>query len=408
MSAPDLIADDSRSVAPPATARGLIILLGALTAFGALSIDMYLPSLPTIARDLSTPGSVAQLTIAAFLIGLAFGQLVYGPLADRVGRRPPLLAGIGLYIFASIGCALAPRIELLIGFRTLQALGACAGMVIARAVVTDLFEPQRRVHVLSTLMLVMGLAPIFAPLAGGYLLLVGGWRFLFALLAVFGGVVGVVALLRLPETRPAHVAAHARSESSLRAYLALVTDRDVVGYVLTSALSSASLFAYISSSPMVLIETYHVPTQAFGWIFGLNGAGIIGAGQLNRVLAHRYAPRQILKVTNLAACGFSLLMLACAFSGLGGPYGVLVPLFFVLASYGLAQPNATAAAMQAGGARSGAASAMFGFAQSASGALAAGAAAAVYDGTARPMTTVVTLALLAAAGALKLTRSSER
>jgi DHA1 family bicyclomycin/chloramphenicol resistance-like MFS transporter len=181
----------------------------------------------------------------------------------------------------------------------------------------------------------------------------------------------------------------------------------VLGYVLASALSSASLFAYVSSSPTILIETYHVPAQAFGWIFGLNGAGIIGAGQLNRVLAHRYPPRAILQVANLVACGCSMLMLAAALTGFGGAVGVLVPLWFVLASYGLAQPNATAAAMHAGGARSGAASAVFGFMQSGSGALAAAVAAALHDGTARPMAGVIALCLAAAAVALTLTRKAE-
>jgi DHA1 family bicyclomycin/chloramphenicol resistance-like MFS transporter len=394
--------------ARPKPALGLVILLGALTAFTALSIDMYLPGLPGIARGFHAGMGEAQLTVAAFLVGLAAGQLIYGPMSDRLGRRGPLLAGIGIYVAASIGCAVAPSIGVLIGMRAVQAVGACAGLVISRAVVSDLFEHRERVHVLSMQMLVMGLAPILAPLIGGYLLLLGPWRMIFVLLTGFGALMGLVVLLRLKESRPAEVAAQARAETPLRAYLALLRDREVMGYAMASAFASASLFAYISAAPAVLIQTYHVPVQAFGWLFGLNSVGIIGAGQLNRVLAHRFSSRSILRAANLAACLAAVVMIVSAWTGIGGAPGVLAPLWLVLASYGLSQPNAIALAMQAGGARSGGASAVFGFLQSGSGAVAAAAVAAMQDGTARPMAVVVAVVLFAGSAALALTRRERR
>ena len=310
-----------------------------------MSIDMYLPSLPALAAALGTDAAAAQSTLAAFFLGLAAGQLFYGPLSDRVGRRGPILVGIAIYIAATVSCALAQSVDALTALRFVQALGGCAGVVIARAVVRDRFEVQDSARIYSLLMLVMGLAPILAPLLGGYVLALAGWRGIFWVLAIFGAAVGLAVFLALPESRPAAVAEQARRESVLGAYSALLRSRAFLGYILTGALSSAALFTYIACSPHLIIETFGFSPQSFGWVFGLNAFGLIAATQINRGLLSRWSARQILRLANLAGLGFAVLLLCGTISGFGGQWGVLVPLFLVLANLGFTQPNALAAAM---------------------------------------------------------------
>jgi DHA1 family bicyclomycin/chloramphenicol resistance-like MFS transporter len=262
---------------------------------------MYLPSLPSIVREFGADPGAGQLTVAAFLAGLAAGQLIYGPVSDRIGRRGPLLFGIALFTLASVGCALAPNMAALIGLRFAQALGGCAGIVLARAVVRDRFDARRSVHIYSLLMLVMGVAPVLAPLVGGWVLAAAGWRTIFLILTGFGLLSLVAVLAWLKESRPEATAVHARGESFIRAYGAVLGDRTVMAYVLAGSLAGASLFAYIAASPAVLIEEYGVSPQSFGWIFGLNAIGVIGAAQLNRRLSRRFTHLQTLRAANLIA-----------------------------------------------------------------------------------------------------------
>ena len=394
----------AHAAAPRARRAWLIVLLGSLTAFGALSIDMYLPGMPALARDLGVDHGKAETTVAAFLFGLAMGQLLYGPLADRFGRRPPLLFGIALYTAASLGCAMATSLDLLLLLRVLQAIGACAGIVIARAVVRDLYEARQSVNVFALLMLVMGVAPILAPLLGGYVVVAAGWRAIFWLLAGFGLAVGLAVLFLLRETRPASVAAHARAERPWRSYLELLRDRELMAYCVAGSLSAAALFAYVSSSSSLLIGVYQVPVAAFGWVFGLNALGVIASGQLNRFLTRRWSSRSILRSANLTACAAAAVLAAAALSGIGEPLSVLVPLWLVLATYGVAAPNATAIVMHRSGPRAGTASGLFGFMQSMTGALAATVTGLLHDGTARPMAVMILALMLASALALAMTR----
>ncbi len=381
---------------------GLVLLLGSLTAFPAMSIDMYLPSLPALARDLHATAGQAQLTVAAFFTGLALGQLAYGPWSDRVGRRPPLLIGVAVYVAASIGCVMAPSVEALIGLRFLQALGACAGSVIARAAVRDRYEGHEMVHVFSLLMLVMGLAPVLAPFLGGALLLVGSWRLIFAVLAVLGSLIGAAVILRLRETRSPSTAAQARSESPLAAYLALLAQREVTGYVLAGALSGAALFTYIANAPDLLITTYGVPAQAFGWVFAVNAIGLIGGAQVNARLARTTPSAVILRRALAVATGFAVWLAAVAWTGWGGLVGLLIPTFGVIATMGFTQPNATACAMGVDDRRAGSTSALIGAAGFGVGAVSAAIASAVHDGTARPMAAMILVALVLGQGALAL------
>ncbi len=230
-----------------------VILLGSLTAFAAISIDMYLPSLPAISAGYHVAPGASQATLATFFAGLAIGQFFHGPASDRWGRRIPLFAGVALYVAASAWCALAPSLPMLCLARFFQALGGCAGPVIARAIVRDRFEHRQSARILSQLMLVMGVAPILAPLAGAGMLAFGGWPTIFWFLAGFGTVVGVWMFFALGESRSHETARQARGENPLAAYWALLRQRRLVGYMLAGALNSAALFAYLAASPSLLI-----------------------------------------------------------------------------------------------------------------------------------------------------------
>ena len=392
----DLFADTPGLARAAKAPLGFILLLGALTAFGPLSIDMYLPALPALTASLHATGAAGQWTVAAFLIGISIGQLFYGPVSDRYGRRKPLLFGIGLYLVATLGCMLAPSIEALIGFRVLQALGGCAGMMIARAVVRDRFAHDEVLHVFSMLMLVMGLAPILAPLLGGWVLLVADWRWIFGVQLIFALVVGAATVFTLTESRSAETEAQARSENAFRSYAALLSDRRLVGYLLTGAFSGAALFTYVSSSPDVVIGYFHISPQVFGWVFGLNAFGYIGTNQINARLARRHPYDQILGVANSAVFAVSIVLVFDSMTGFGGLFGVLIPLFLIMSGFGFNQSNASAGALNVDPRRSGATSALLGATSFGAGAGCAGLAGLLRDGTPRPMAYVIAASLLIA------------
>jgi len=383
------------------TPWGLVTLLGALTALGALAIDMYLPSLPTIGRELHASAEQTQSTVAAFLAGMAVGQLFYGPASDRFGRKPPIFLGLLIYVAASAGCAFATSAPMLIGLRFVQALGACSGSVIARAVVRDRFDHTETARILSLMTLIMGLAPIFAPLVGGALLLVGGWRVIFWVMAGFGATLSLAVALRMTESRSAETAAHARSEHPIRAYLSLLGQRRLVGYALAGALNGATLFTYISSSPQVLIGDYGISAQHFGWVFGINGAGFVIASQLNRRLLRRHTPDAVLGWAAWAGIAAAALMTLAAVTGFGERWSVLPLLFLVLSSYSVMQANTMAGALNVDPRRAGSISALLGGLSFATGAVAAWAAGALHDGTPRPMAAVMLVCLIGSATALR-------
>jgi DHA1 family bicyclomycin/chloramphenicol resistance-like MFS transporter len=401
--APLRTAAEDAPATPAVRARtpwGMVVLLGSLTAFAALSIDMYLPGLPAIGRAFHAATGAAQATLSSFFAGLAIGQFFYGPASDRWGRRGPLFAGVALYVVASAICALAPSLPVLIGARFLQALGGCAGQVIARAVVRDRFDHRQSARILSQLMLVMGLAPILAPLAGGGLLAIASWRAIFWVMAGFGLIVGVWMFFALGESRSAETAAKARSEHPVAAYLALLRHKALMGYVLAGAFNSAALFAYIAASPGLLIVTYHIPASLFGVVFGINAIGLIGMSQVNAHLLHRYSPEFILARSRVVSILFAVVLAVDAYTGLGGMWGVLIPLFGVLASFGLVGANTQAAGMSADPLRAGSISALMGGASFAAGSLISALTAVFADGTARPMAGVILGSILASSAAL--------
>lgn len=387
----------------PAAAKptpAMILLLAAMTAFGALSIDTYLPAMPAIGADLGASAVSVQRTLSALLAGLAVGQIVYGPLSDRIGRRPPILFGVALFIAASAGCALAQSVEQLTFARFVQGLGACASLVVSRAVVRDRYDHSETARILSLIFLIFGIVPILAPLLGGYLLLWGGWRSIFWVLAGFGVAVLVAVGLGLKESRSAATAKAAAGESVWASYRLLLRQRRLVGYILAGACNGACLFTYIAASPDLVIGTYGIAPHLFGWVFGINAAGLIVGSQVNRRLLLTHSSDRILAVATLVMLALGLVMVAAAATGIGGMWGVLGPLFFVLATYGFVASNSTAGALSVDPLRTGATSGLSGTLSFAVGALATAAVGIVHDGTALPMAAMMATALAGSAAFL--------
>lgn len=373
-----------------------VLLLGSLTAFGPLSIDMYLPAFPAMAEALGVPQGRIELSLASFFVGMAFGQLAYGPLTDRYGRKKPLYVGLSIYVLASVACALAPTADSLIFFRLLQALGACAGTVVSRAMVRDLFDHRESAQVFSLLMLVMGVAPILAPLLGGYVFLHFGWHAIFWSLAAFSAVIFVLVALYLPETRSPDETV--RFSRSFHTYLDIMKHREFMGYTMTAGFMQAALFAYITGSSFVFIEYFGIAPQHFGWIFGANAFGLIMAAQVNAWLLRRgMHPDTIMMRALYALAGFGLLLGAAAFAH-APLYILLPPLFGFLAMAGMIFPNAGAGSLEHQKHRAGAASALAGMLQFCLSALSAGLVSLMHAETPRPMAAVVAVCGVIACG----------
>lgn len=367
----------------------LAVILGALTAMGPLAIDMYLPALPTIAREMASSTGSVQVSLAVYFIGIACGQAFYGPISDRWGRKRALYFGLTLFSVSSVGCAMARDVTALVALRFLQALGGCAPLVVPRAVVRDYFDQRGSVRMLSVLMLVMGLAPILAPLVGGQLLVNFGWRSVFWLLAAYGAFWLVIVAAFLQESLPPARRRRQRAADVVATYLGLLRDRTYIGYVLTGALIFAGLLAYISGSPFVFIELFGVPPEQYGLFFGVNAIGIIIASQVNRWLANKYDARHIISAVLPVSVTAGTVLLIDAATGFGGFPGILVPLFFYIATHGFIMPNTTALAMAPHGAVAGSASALLGTVQFVLGASAGALLGALGNDTAVPLAAVV-------------------
>ncbi|RAS27056.1 MULTISPECIES: multidrug effflux MFS transporter [unclassified Pseudomonas] len=368
----------------------MVLILGALSAFGPLAIDFYLPAFPAMAQAFATDEKHIQATLAAYFLGLSIGQLAYGPVADRFGRRKPLLFGVALFTLASLACAYAPNLDTLIVARFVQALGGCAGMVLSRAIVSDKCDPVASAKVFSQLMLVMGLAPILAPMLGGVLVNVSGWQSIFLALSLFSAASLFAVSLGLPESLPAHMPRQPLS-GALRQYLRLLADRVFMGHALTGGIAIAGMFAYIAGSPFVFIKLYGVPAEHYGWLFGTNAAGFILVAQVNARLLAKRGPAFLLVRAVWLYLAAGLVLLGVAALRPAQLWPLLVPLFVCIASLGCIIPNASACAMSGQGARAGSASALMGCVQFSVAAGAASLVGVLHDGSAVPMTLVISL-----------------
>jgi len=341
----------------------MIAVLGALVALGPLTIDMYLPALPKIADDLSVSSSVAQLTLTGTLAGLALGQLIVGPLSDSLGRRRPLMAGIVLHMLASLVCLFAPNIAVLGVARGLQGMGAAAAMVVAIAVVGDLYADSVAATVMSRLMLVLGVAPVVAPSLGAAVLLKASWHWVFAALVVLAGGLLLLAALALPETLPASHRRPLKVRSIAATYVEVIRDVRFVMLVLVAALAMSGLFAYIAGASFVLQGHYGLDQQAFALVFGAGAVALIGATQFNVVLLRRFAPQSIVVWALVAASLAGVVFVGLSYEHIGGLPGFVVPIWAILAAMGLVIPNAPAVALSRHPDAAGTAAALLGAAQ---------------------------------------------
>ncbi len=380
----------------------LVVLLGALTAFAALSIDMYLPGLPQLAAGFGVSGAGAQLTLSSFLLGFGCGQLVYGPLADRLGRRRPLLAGLLIFTFASIGCALAPSLPMLIGMRFLEALGGSAGPTLVRAWVRDLHGKLEGARLLSLIASIMALVPVMAPLIGGQLVVHTGWRAVFWLLAAIGALCFAGAFLAFGESLPSSRRLGGSWATLFWSYGRLLRDRAFLGYALSGALAFGGLFAYITGSPALFITHYGVKPQYYGFYFGANAAGIILCAWINRRLIGRFGVDRMLTFGLAQGAVAGLLLALTGATGWGGFPGILVPLFGFVASIGFVSANSIAAGLDLFPRQAGMAAAVIGTMQFGAGALLSAILDLARGLSAVPMSSVIGGAALAALIALTL------
>jgi DHA1 family bicyclomycin/chloramphenicol resistance-like MFS transporter len=384
----------------------LVLVLGSLIAIGPLTIDMYLPALPSITSGLQTTSTAVQLTLTGTLLGLALGQLVIGPISDAVGRRRPLIAGLAVHVVASILCVLAPNVAVLGALRILQGLGVAAAAVVATAVVRDLFSGAAFARLFSRLMLVMGAAPILAPTLGGAVLRWTSWRGVFVALAVFGVLLVIVALFALKETLPVERRRSGGTFATLTVYGQLLRDRTFVGLVLVAGLSMAALFAYVAGSSFVYQEQYGLSEQQFAVAFGAGAVSLITATQLNVRLLRRYSPRRILFTALTVGSLAGLVLVGFAATGFGGLPALLAALWVVLGAGGLAIPNAPALAMSRHGEAAGTAAALLGAVQFGVGALAAPAVGLLGTGATSMAVVVASGMVLALTTLFVVARSS--
>ncbi len=361
------------------------LVLGLLSAIGPFAIDMYLPALPSIGQSLGASMAAVQLSLMAFFVSMGIGQIIYGPVSDMVGRKVPLYFGLLLFAAGSIGCALAPDVQTLVVLRFIQGLGACAGMVIPRAIVRDLHTGHDAARLMSLLMLVFSVSPILAPLAGSFLIEWFGWRSVFWAVTVAAALGLALLATSLPETRPAAERVNSSVGSALAGYATLLRDRHYLGLVLIGAFGMASFFAYLANSSFVMIDHYGLTPRAYSFTFSVNAAAFIGVSQFTGQLSQRFG---LVKVVNIAVAGFALVMLALLVLNLLGidRLDVLIALLFIGFGFlGLVIPSTSVLALEEHGNIAGTASALMGTIQFVVGALVMAVVGLFVDGSARPM-----------------------
>ncbi|MET0181526.1 MAG: multidrug effflux MFS transporter [Caulobacterales bacterium] len=377
---------------PAAPTALMFVLLGSMFAFLPVGMDFYLPAVPEIGRALKADPGTMQLTLAAYFVGIAGGQFIWGPASDRFGRRTPLFVGIAVFIAATIGCSLSPNVETLILMRFIQAIGVSASMVIVRAIVFDMFGVREGARFTSHLMLIMGVAPILAPIVGGWIVVHSDWRVVFYAVAALSFAISLTAYFRLPETRSAAAALTSRGESVFASLKAVITNKRLIRTSIVGALGSASFYTYISNAPALLMNGYGIAPEHFGFFFGFNAIGGIAASQINRAILVRMHPEDVLDRSVIVTFCLGVLLALFAFTGWFGMWGVLTPLFFVIASFPFVFPNAAAIAQGEDMQRPGVVATVTGALGHILGAACAAITGAFVDGTARPLAVTVVVA----------------
>ncbi len=367
----------------------VILILGLLSALGPFSIDMYLPGFPVIAADLHTSIEYVAYSLSSFFIGISLGQLLYGPLLDRFGRKRPLYAGLTIYILSSVGCALAPTIEVLITFRLLQALGGCVGMVAPRAMVRDVFPLDENAKIFSLLILILGVSPIIAPTVGTLVIGAFGWNHVFTVLTAVAFAILLICIFWLPESREPNPSFSLRPSAILSSYISVIKEPQFYTYALAGGISSAGLFAYLAGSPFVFMKLFGATQRQYGMVFGLIAAGLITCSQMNTLLLKKYSSAQIIRVVLLLQTIAGITLLVVTMMG-GISFHVTVFLIFIfLSCQGFNFPNSSALSMAPFTREAGSASALMGAIGMGFGSLASVMVGLMSNGTAVPMAGVM-------------------
>jgi DHA1 family bicyclomycin/chloramphenicol resistance-like MFS transporter len=382
--------EDDPDAAPAPQRLRVLAVLSALMGFASISTDLYLPAMPTMSGDLHADTGAMELTVSGFLIGFSLGQLLWGPLGDRYGRRLPVAVGLLLFVLGSTGCALSDTATQMIIWRVVQAVGACSGVVLSRAMVRDLYEGSRAAQMLSTLITVMAVAPLLGPIVGGQVLAVAGWRAIFWLLVVVGAAT-LAALFTIPETLPEHRRRKDSLLASFRGYGRLIVDRRLTGYAAVGGFFYAGVYAYIAGTPFAFIEYYDVPPQLYGVLFALGIVGIMLANVVNARLVSHMGSRRLLQLGAAGAAGCSVVLLGTGTTGWGGLAGLAVPLFVFVSWSGLIVANSIGGALQDFPERAGSVSALVGALHYGCGIVGSAAVSSLANGTPVPLALVVAI-----------------
>ena len=367
----------------------LILILGLLSAIGPLSIDMYLPAFPSIAKGLNTTVASVMLSLSSFFIGISFGQLLYGPLLERYGRKTPLYFGLSLYAISSLACATAMSVETLIIFRFFQALGGCVGMVASRAMVRDLFDVKENAKVFSTLMLVIAVSPIIAPSLGGFITTYIGWRYIFIMLIiVIASIIAGIYFL-LPDSKGPDSSFSLKPTAILSSFASIIKHPQFALYTFSGSIASAGLYAFISGSPYVFLEVFKVTEQHYGWVFAFVASGLIGSSQLNSLFLKRFKSEQIIRAALYFQSFVAFVLAAISILGFSELYTTILLIFLYLCCQGFIFPNASALSMASFGHNAGNASALMGFIQMSLGALMSAMVSVLHNESTLPMTGVM-------------------
>lgn len=367
----------------------LILILGLLSAIGPFSIDMYLPGFPTIAADLDTTVDTVSYSLSSFFIGICLGQLICGPLLDRFGRKRPLYIGLVIYIIASLGCALSNSAEQLIVFRFVQALGGCVGMVAPGAIVRDSFPAKENAKIFSLLILILGVSPIIAPTVGSLVIASYGWHAVFVVLSIITGLLLVVVIFFLPESKQPDPSMSLRPKPILKSFLQVLKQPQFFTYALSGAIAAAGLFAYLAGSPFVFMTLFKMSEQQYGWIFGFVAAGLIISSQLNNLLLRKYDSAQIIRAVLVVQTIIGLLLCFGTIFNWLSLYTTIGLIFLFLSCQGFSFPNSAALSLAPFTKEAGSASALMGAFQMAFGAAASALVGLINNGTAIPMTSVM-------------------
>lgn len=384
----------------------LILILGFLTALSPFAIDMYLPAFPGIAKDFGTDVARVSLSLSSYFIGLAVGQIIYGPFLDRFGRRKPLYFGLVVFVLASFGCMTSKNVEALIAFRFIQALGGCAASVSSVAMVRDFFSVKESAKVFSLLVLILGASPLLAPTVGGYLAAHVSWHWIFIILSIIALLLIAVSFFFLPTDHSADHTVSLKIKPIIKNFASVLKDRQFSTYTFTGAFAFAGLFVYVAGSPIIFMDIFHVSAQVYGWIFAGLSIGFIGASQLNILLLRFFKNEHILQFALAGQVLTGVIFLIATLYGWFGIVGTVASFFCYLASVGLSNPNASALALAPFTRNVGSASALMGAIQMAVGAIASFVVGLFTADSSLPIVVILAAGSVVAAGIFLLGKNN--